>query len=98
MTKRRTEGIILLTAMLTAVSGTVVSAGSQGLGESEALEYLGKQLEAPSNHLLETGEDVDDIYSMLTWTSVADTFPEKFDLRERGTVTPVKDQSPWGTC
>lgn len=25
-------------------------------------------------------------------------FPEKFDLRDRGVVTPVKSQSPWGTC
>lgn len=39
-----------------------------------------------------------DIYTELVWHSVADTFPAKFDLRERGTVTPVKDQSPWGTC
>ena len=44
------------------------------------------------------GEDVDDIYSDLSWTSIADTFPEKFDLRDRGIVTPVKNQSPWGTC
>lgn len=27
-----------------------------------------------------------------------EAFPEKFDLRDRGVVTPVKDQSPWGTC
>ncbi len=39
-----------------------------------------------------------DIYTEMSWNSVADTFPEKFDLRERGTITPVKDQSPWGTC
>ena len=26
------------------------------------------------------------------------TFPEKFDLRDRGVVTPVKLQNPWGTC
>ena len=31
-------------------------------------------------------------------TSVADTFPQKFDLRDRGVVTAVKNQSPWGTC
>lgn len=24
--------------------------------------------------------------------------PESFDLRKRGIVTPVKNQSPWGTC
>ena len=39
-----------------------------------------------------------DIYTELVWNSIADTFPEKFDLRERGTVTPVKNQDPWGTC
>lgn len=27
-----------------------------------------------------------------------DMFPESFDLREYGVVTPVKDQTPWGTC
>ncbi|MEG1251461.1 MAG: C1 family peptidase, partial [Citrobacter sp.] len=25
-------------------------------------------------------------------------FPEALDLRDRGTVTPVKRQNPWGTC
>ena len=25
-------------------------------------------------------------------------FPSKFDLRDLGVVTPVKQQSPWGTC
>ncbi len=28
----------------------------------------------------------------ISWT------PQGVDLRERGVVTPVKDQSPWGTC
>ena len=26
------------------------------------------------------------------------SFPEKFDLRDQGVVTPVKFQNPWGTC
>lgn len=26
------------------------------------------------------------------------TLPEALDLRERGVVTPVKNQDPWGTC
>lgn len=28
----------------------------------------------------------------------AEEFPEVFDLREQGYVTPVKFQNPWGTC
>ncbi len=28
----------------------------------------------------------------------SEPLPAKFDLRERGVVTPVKQQSPWGTC
>lgn len=27
-----------------------------------------------------------------------DEFPEKFDLRDKGVVTPVKLQNPWGSC
>ena len=63
-----------------------------------ALDYLAAQLEEPSAKMLRMGEDLDDIYSEPVWTSGADTFPEKFDLRDRGVVTPVKDQRPWGTC
>ncbi|MBQ6517331.1 MAG: hypothetical protein IJI14_01340 [Anaerolineaceae bacterium] len=66
--------------------------------EKTALNYLSSELEKTADHLMRDGEDVEDIYSTLEWSSIADTFPEKFDLRERGTVTPVKDQSPWGTC
>ncbi|MBQ2799190.1 MAG: hypothetical protein IJF09_07375, partial [Ruminiclostridium sp.] len=28
----------------------------------------------------------------------AQTLPEKYDLRDYGYVTPVKNQDPWGTC
>jgi len=65
---------------------------------AEGIDYLTRELEASAAQLLAEGEDVNDIYSELNWVSIADTFPAKFDLRERGTVTPVKDQSPWGTC
>ncbi len=67
-------------------------------GESEALRVLARELEETADHLMTDGEDVDDIYTEFHWTSIADTLPEKFDLRERGIVTPVKSQSPWGTC
>ena len=39
-----------------------------------------------------------DYYTEVHWDSIADSLPEKFDLRERGVVTSVKNQSPWGTC
>lgn len=76
----------------------VVNAQNKDTAKNEELEYLGKELQESSDHLMEYGEDVDDIYSELMWKSVSDTFPSKFDLRDRGTVTPVKNQSPWGTC
>ena len=66
--------------------------------EAEALSYLSSELEKAADHLMRNGEDVDDIYSSLNWKSIADTFPEKFDLRNRGIITPVKSQNPWGTC
>ena len=66
--------------------------------EQESITLLSQELEESADHLMRNGEDVDDIYTTLNWKSIADTFPEKFDLRERGTVTPVKSQSPWGTC
>ena len=39
-----------------------------------------------------------DIIEQLPVAESTETFPEKFDLRDRGVVTPVKFQNPWGTC
>ncbi len=77
---------------------STASAGDMSAGTAEKLDRLASELEASSGHLMKTGEDVDDIYSEMNWKSIADTFPVRFDLRERGTVTPVRDQDPWGTC
>lgn len=66
--------------------------------EKTALDYLSNEMEKSADHLMRDGEDVNDIYTTLNWPSIADTFPEKFDLRDRGTVTQVKNQTPWGTC
>lgn len=30
--------------------------------------------------------------------AMADDLPSRFDLRDRGVVTPVKQQNPWGSC
>ena len=37
-------------------------------------------------------------YQVDNSKSNADSYPTKFDLRSRGVVTSVKDQSPWSTC
>ncbi len=64
----------------------------------QMLDFLAGNLQASSEKLLREGEDVDDIYSSLSTRSETDIFPAKFDLRERGTVTSVKNQRPFGTC
>ncbi len=44
--------------------------------------------------LLKVTSSSDDGYSSLSSAAM----PTSFDLRDRNIVTPVKDQSPWGTC
>ena len=85
----------LLLLLFPGVSPAEAPAGSV---TEDALAFLGRELEASAAHLIRRGEDTDDVYTEISWHSVADTFPAKFDLRERGTVTPVRDQTPWGTC
>ena len=85
----------LLLLLFPGVSPAEAPAGSV---TEDALAYLGRELEASAAHLIRRGEDTDDVYTEISWRSAADTFPAKFDLRERGTVTPVRDQTPWGTC
>ena len=47
-----------------------------------------------TNLLYSAASYSDGVDASLTST----TMPTSFDLRDRGTVTPVKDQTPWGTC
>ncbi len=94
---------MLLAMVMTLSLTTGAFAEADALGElseadRKALDYLGSQLQEPAEILMRDGEDVEDLYSELLWTSSGDAFPEKFDLRDRGVVTSVKDQSPWGTC
>ncbi|MBQ9009517.1 MAG: hypothetical protein IJ088_09335 [Clostridia bacterium] len=93
---------LLVTALLSSLLVGVFAESNTSAGlsadDQDALDYLGTQLAAPAAVLMRQGEDVDDLYSELSWKSVADTFPEKFDLRDRGIVTSVKSQAPWGAC
>jgi len=88
----------LALCLVTVLTVSPVFADAQPEQEAELLDYLSREQQANADHLIRTGEDVDDIYTELDWDSLADTFPARFDLRERGTVTPVKDQTPWSTC
>ena len=90
--------LILAVILITSLTSSSVLAGAPTeSGAENSLTYLGKELETTAKHLIRTGEDTDDVYTEINWKSVADTFPEKFDLRTRGTVTPVKSQDPWNS-
>ena len=79
-------------------TGAHVSMSSLSDWENQAFSLLEEELTIDAAALLRDGEDVHDIYSEYDWNSIADTFPKKFDLRNRGTITSVKNQDPWGTC
>ena len=68
--------------------------------ERQAVDILARELEKDAARQIAAIGEVTDLYQELPASTPGDTdsFPEKFDLRERGVVTPVKSQSPWGTC
>ena len=92
---------LILTLCLLAGCGIAV-AESPELTENErkALETLSESLEKDAVRQIAAIGEVPDFYSELPSAGAADTdsFPEKFDLRERGIVPAVKNQTPWGTC
>ena len=88
----------LILILVMAMCLPAASAETAADAPAEGIDYLARELEASVEKLLEDGTDEIDFYSELSGVSIADTFPAKFDLRERGTVTPARNQSPWGTC
>ena len=54
---------ILLPVLLLALLPGRPAFAEAAAGESDALDYLGHELEASADHLMKTGEDVDDIYT-----------------------------------
>ena len=69
-------------------------------GERKAMDLLAQELEKDAERQIAAMGEVVDLYTELPASSAADTdsFPEKFDLRNRGIVPEVKQQAPWGTC
>ena len=66
--------------------------------EKKSLEILEGKLAKDSDRLVYSGNFIVNIYDDFSWKTEADIFPAKLDLRARGTVTPVKSQSPWASC
>ena len=66
--------------------------------EKKNLEILEGKLAKDSDRLVYSGNFIVNIYDDFSWKTEADIFPAKLDLRARGTVTPVKSQSPWASC
>jgi C1A family cysteine protease len=66
--------------------------------EAQAFDILEDKLAADADRLLKSPYFIYNIYDDFSWKSEADTFPAKLDLRDRGIVTPVRNQDPWGSC
>ena len=66
--------------------------------EKKSLEILEDKLAKDSDRLVYSGNFIVNIYDDFSWKTEADILPAKLDLRARGTVTPVKSQSPWASC
>ena len=96
----RLTAILMMTGVIlvmTACGAQQEKNAQQTSGEKAAIEYLTKEMKDSAESLVKDG-DMQEIYTEFVWKSEADTFPEKFDLRERGVITPVRNQAPYGTC
>lgn len=61
--------------------------------------YKNKELANPeivAGYLYENAQE--NVVKQMPVATSDKSFPEKFDLRDKGYVTPVKLQNPWGTC
>ena len=99
--KRLLSGLLALSVLLCAAGAAFAeNAGELTDGEKAAMDHLALQLDEAAARLVAVRGEMGDCYSELPALSGTDTdsFPEKFDLRDRGVVTGVKQQAPWGTC
>lgn len=60
--------------------------------------YLSESLQKAAQIIMDNQGDMRDVYAQTSWESDGEPLPETFDLREKGVVTSVKNQEPWGTC
>ena len=92
--------LIVSLCMLAACTVSRAESPAYTEGEQKALDALTQVLEKDAERQIAAIGEVSDLYPELSASTPADTdsFPAKFDLRDRGVVTAVKSQAPWGTC
>ena len=97
---KRIISLFIALCLLAACSAAWADSPEFTEGERQALDILARELEKDAERQIAANGEVTDLYPDLSGFSPADTdsFPEKFDLRDRGIVPAVKSQSPWGTC
>ena len=97
---KRIIGLICALCLMAGCASAPAEIPEMTEGEMKALDMLARELEKDAERQIAAYGEVTDLYPELPASSPADTdsFPEKFDLRDRGVLTPVKSQSPWGTC
>lgn len=66
--------------------------------EKTRLDYLKESLAEAAKLHIECSGQAADCYTGNYSADIVTKYPEKFDLRDSGFVTPVKNQEPFGTC
>ena len=94
--RKRFIGLVLCLFMAAGPAGGQAETAGRTEGEQAALEILRREMTASATSLLQSGDDVRSQYPVVQdpELSYSDQFPEKFDMREYGLVTPAKSV-PW---
>lgn len=61
-------------------------------------DYLKGELSESAMLLIRYGTDQMDFYTEMNYDGGETIFPEKYNLRDKGIITEVRNQNPWGTC
>ena len=86
---------LILISIVTVSCCSVVFA--EGEYTKQVLNQAGSILGKMGSDLLETVDEMPALYQGGTETE-PEPLPSRYDLREKGLVTPVKNQGRWNTC
>lgn len=91
--------VLTITLILVAVlTGCATNARKSTLEKSDELDYLANNMAQATDLLFDVIGEIEWFYTDMDSLPVEGEFPSKFDLRNEGLVTSVKNQYPWGTC